>query len=56
MVPLIVAASAPRRVREKWLERLLKAIQEDDPSYIEPLGEHWGALCADPSLASQWAD
>lgn len=56
MVPLIAAAPVPRRVREKWLERLLDAIQEDDPPYIESLGEHWGALCADPSLASHWAD
>lgn len=46
----------PRRVREKWLERLFDAVQEDDPPYIESLGEHWGALCGDPTLASQWAD
>ncbi|MBE0546167.1 MAG: hypothetical protein IH627_00610 [Rubrivivax sp.] len=56
MVPLIAAAPVPRRVREKWLERLLDAIQEDDPPYIESLGEHWGVLCGDPALASQWAD
>ena len=53
MVPLIAAAPVPRRVREKWLDRLFEAIQEDDPPYIEPLGEHWGALCADYALASQ---
>ena len=56
MVPMIAAAPVSRRVREKWLERLLDAIQEDDPPYIESLGEHWGALCADPALASHWAD
>ena len=56
MVPLIAAAPVPRPLREKWLERLLDAIQEDDPPYIESLGEHWGELCADPSLASHWAD
>ena len=56
MVPLIAAAPVPRRVREKWLERLLDAIQEDDPPYIESLGEHWGALCAETALASHWAD
>jgi hypothetical protein len=56
MVPLIATAPVPRRVREKWLERLLDAIQEDDPPYIESLGEHWGALCADQALASHWAD
>ena len=56
MVPLIAAAPVPRPVREKWLERLVEAIQEDDPPYIESLREHWGALCADPGLASHWAD
>jgi hypothetical protein len=56
MAPLIAAAPVPRRVREKWLERLFDAIQDDDPPYIESLGEHWGTLCADPALASHWAD
>jgi hypothetical protein len=56
LVPLIAAAPVPRRVREKWLERLFEAIQEDDPPYIESLGEHWGVLCADAALASHWAD
>jgi hypothetical protein len=56
IAPLIAAAPVQRRVREKWLERLLDAIQEDDPPYIESLGEHLGALCADPALASHWAD
>lgn len=56
MVPLIAAAPVPRRVREKWLDRLLDAIENDDPPYIESLGEHWGALCVDPMLASHWAD
>jgi hypothetical protein len=56
MAPLIAAAPVPRPLREKWLERLLEAIQEDDPPYIESLGDHWGALCADPALASHWAD
>ena len=55
-VPLIAAAPVSRRLREKWLERLFDAIQDDDPPYIESLGEHWGALCADPALASHWAD
>lgn len=56
LVPLIAAAPVPRRVREKWLERLFEAFQDDDPPYIESLGEHWGVLCAEPSLASHWAD
>ena len=43
-------------MRKKWLERLFRAIQEDDPPYIESLGDHWGDLCATPELASTWAD
>jgi hypothetical protein len=56
MLPLIVSAPVPQSVRDKWLERLFDAIQEDDPPYIESLDEHWGALCASPELAAQWAD
>ncbi len=56
LVPLIAAALVPRRVREKWLERLFEAFQDDDPPYIEFLGEHWRVLFAEPSLASHWAD
>ena len=37
MVPLIAAAPLSRHVREKWLERLFDAIQDDDPPYIESL-------------------
>jgi tetratricopeptide (TPR) repeat protein len=43
-------------VREKWLDRLFDAIQEDDPPYIESLGDHWGELCTTQELASAWAD
>lgn len=56
LVPVIFAAPVPLPVREKWLERLFEAIQEDDPPYIESLHEHWGALCGDADLASRWAD
>jgi hypothetical protein len=43
-------------VRRKWLDRLFEAIQEDDPPYIESLGDHWGDLCATQDQASAWAD
>jgi hypothetical protein len=56
LVPLIATAPAPARLREKWLDRLFDALQEDDPPYIESLGAHWGALCGTAELASQWAD
>ncbi len=56
LVPFIAAAPVTEAVRSKWLERLFEAIQEDDPPYIESLGDHWGELCATPELASCWAD
>lgn len=56
MVALIAAAPVPRHVREKWLERLFVAVQDDSRPTSSPLGEPRGALCADPALASYWAD
>lgn len=56
LVPLIANAPASVAQRKKWLDRLFEAILEDDPPYIESLGEHWGELCATPELASTWAD
>lgn len=56
LVPIIAAASAPETVRSKWLERLFNALQDDDPPYIESLGDHWGDLCVTAGIASRWAD
>ena len=56
LVPLIGRAPVDTAVRMMWLDRLFEAIQEDDPPYIEYLGDHWGDLCATPELASAWAD
>jgi hypothetical protein len=56
LAPLIGGAPADTAVRKKWLDRLFEAIQEDDPPYIESLGDNWGELCSTPELASSWAD
>lgn len=56
LVPLIGSAPVDTTTRKKWLDRLFDAIQDDDPPYIEHLGDHWGDLCATPELASAWAD
>ena len=56
LVPIIATAEVERRVRQRWLERLWEAVQNDGMTYIENLGEHWGALCASPQMASTWAD
>ena len=56
LVPIIAAAPVSDAVRAKWLDRLFEAIQEDDPPYLESLGDHWGELCVTPERASCWAD
>jgi len=56
LAPMIVKAPADDGLRDKWLERLWDAFQEDDIPYIEGLADFWGELCASPERASQWAD
>ena len=56
LVPVIAQAPADEAMREKWLEQLFEAIQNDDPPNLELLDEHWGDLCATPEVASRWAD
>lgn len=56
LVPVMASAQVGTATRRKWLDRLFAALQEDDPPYIERLGDHWGELCATPELASAWAD
>lgn len=56
LVPIIAGAPAEDHLRDKWLERLWQAVEEDDMPYIELLPYHWGELCATPDRASCWAD
>lgn len=56
LVPLIAKADVDAKLRQRWLERLWQALEDDDMPYIELLGDYWGELCVTPELASQWAD
>lgn len=56
LVAVIASAPADEETRERWLERLWMAYQEDPIPYIELLGDHWGELCGSKELASRWAD
>lgn len=56
LVPIIAKADVEPRVRQRWLERLWQALQDDEMPYIESLGEHWGELCGTPDLAVKWVD
>lgn len=38
-VPVIAEAPADEAMREKWLDQLFEAIQNDDPPYLELLDE-----------------
>lgn len=56
LASIIASAPADNSVRDKWLERLWQAVEDDDIPYIEILPEYWGDLCATPERASRWAD
>jgi tetratricopeptide (TPR) repeat protein len=56
LVDIIASAPADLKKREKWLERIWAAYQDDGIPYIESLGDYWGELCASKETASQWAD
>ena len=56
LVPLMVQADVDVKTRQRWLERLWEAIQEDEMPYIEHLADFWGDLCISKDIASDWAD
>jgi len=56
LVPIIVKADVEPKLRQRWLERLWQALQDDEMPYIELLGDYWGELCVTPELAAHWAN
>lgn len=56
LVPIIIKADVEPRIRQRWLQRLWQALQDDNISYIESIGSYWGDLCVTPELAIQWID
>ncbi len=55
LVPIIAEASVDDELRDRWMERLRQAVEEDNMTYIETLTGYWGELCATPKRASRWA-
>lgn len=55
LVPIIAKANIEPPVRQRWLERLWEALQNDHMPYIDVLGDFWGELCVTPELALTWA-
>ena len=56
LVSIIVKADVDASLRQRWMERLWQALQDDEMPYIELLGDYWGELCVTPELAGAWAD
>ena len=53
---IIAEAPVEDDTRDRWLNRLWEAHQNDEIPYIELLGDCWGELCASRERASLWAD
>jgi hypothetical protein len=56
LLPIAIEAPANRKTRDKWLERLWQAIEDDGVNYLSPVEDRWGELCRSSEVASQWAD
>ncbi|NPT46982.1 hypothetical protein GNZ12_37915 [Paraburkholderia sp. 1N] len=50
LVPVMAGVDAPAVMRERWLERLRDALQNDQMPYIERPGERWGELRVTPAM------
>ncbi len=56
LIPLIIKAPADAKTRDKWLERLWQAMEDDGLDYLGPVGDRWGELCGSVETANQWAE
>lgn len=56
LIPVIATAPADVKTRDRWLDRLWQAIQDDGVSYLWLVEERWNDLCASAEVASRWAD
>jgi len=56
VLPIVIEAPADRKTRDKWLDRLWQAIEDDGVDYLSLVGSRWGELCGSREVASYWAD
>ena len=56
LLPIAIEAPADRKTRDKWLERLWQAIEDDGVDYLSLVQDRWGELCVSREVASHWAD
>jgi hypothetical protein len=51
-----IEAQVDLKTREKWLERLWQAYQEDGVDYTAELSERWGELCGSNVVRQKWLE
>jgi hypothetical protein len=56
LVDLVISAPVDKKTREKWLDQLWEAFNDDGVGFLDKLGERWGEVCGSPETASKWAD
>ena len=56
LLPIAIEAPADRNTRDRWLDRLWQAIEDDGVDYLCVVGSRWGELCGSRDVASEWAD
>ncbi|MBA1446017.1 MAG: hypothetical protein M3H12_13420 [Chromatiales bacterium] len=56
LIPIIVKAPADENTRNKWLDRLWQAMEDDGVDYLSPIGDRWGEICGSVEVAGRWAD
>jgi len=56
LIPIIIKAPADENTRNKWLDRLWQAMEDDGVDYLGPVGDRWGEICGSVEVAGRWAD
>ena len=56
LIPIIIKAPADENTRNKWLDRLWQAMEDDGVDYLGPVGDRWGEVCGSVEVAGRWAD
>ncbi len=56
LLPIAVEAAADRKTRDRWLDRLWQAVEDDGVDYLSVVQDRWGELCGSVEVASRWAD
>ncbi|MES9897180.1 MAG: hypothetical protein ABW141_20065, partial [Candidatus Thiodiazotropha endolucinida] len=56
LIPILIKAPADEITRNKWLDRLWQAMEDDGVDYLSPVGDRWGEICGSMEVAGRWAD